>query len=891
MSSPIGRRVGTFTIQSRLGAGGMGEVYRAHDSKLDRDVAIKMLPAEWLYDADRRARLDREARSLAALNHPSIGAIYGVEDLGDTRALILELVEGPTLDERLQDGALPIKEALAIAAQIADALDAAHQSGIVHRDLKPANVKVRTDGHVKVLDFGLAKIGADTASNATAAVTATLATRDGLVIGTAAYMSPEQARGNVVDKRTDIWAFGCVLYEMLTGRRAFAAPTHSDAIAAILGHVPDWEALPPSTPPAIRRLLERCLEKDAARRLRDIGDARVEIDDARHDSAPVKRASGTTARRSDRRAVSLVAIVGLTALMAAGTAWLLKPAPAIATVPVSRLTIPLPPGDQLQPLALATLAISPDGRTIVYAASRAGGSQQLFVRSIDQSDATPLAGTQNGYGPFFSPDGRWVGFFAQGKLKKVLAAGGGLETIADAALGLGGAWSRDDTIYFVPFTTSGIWKISANGGAAHEFTHLDRSQSEVSHRWPQVLSDGRTVLFSAWTGPGWDEHYLMAQSGENTAHRILVRGANTGRYVPSGYIVYSRAEALIAAPFDATSVSVTGPPTTLIDRATEQLSESAQFAVSETGTLIYVPTDPHVFERRLVWVTRDGKVEAIGAPPNAYTDPAISPNGRFVASSVQGPTQTLWIYDRERSTMTALPAIGSSQAPLWTSDGKRLVYRATRGGFRTIYWRAADGSGDEERLTTSTSLETPTSISRDGTRLFFSEVAADTGADIWNVSLVDRRQPPQVVLQTRFYENSPHISPDGRWLAYASNESGPSEIYVQAFPALGDKLVISSDGGIEPRWSRDGRELFYRTGDKMMAVPVTIGSSISAGAPRVLFEGRYQISDTSSDGYDVASDGRFLMVEPIAPPQPAPQIAVVLNWFDDVRSRVRAAAK
>ncbi len=889
MSSSSGRRVGAFIIHSRLGAGGMGEVYRALDSKLDREVAIKMLPTEWLLDPDRRTRFDREARSLAALNHPNIGSIYGVEDVGDTRALILELVEGPTLAERLSGGSLPIKEALAIAEQIADALDAAHQAGIVHRDLKPANVKVRPDGQVKVLDFGIAKM---IAGGAAVAATATdAATLEGLVIGTATYMSPEQARGAAVDKRSDTWAFGCVVYELLTGRRAFAGDTALDTIAAILEHEPDWEALPHGTPPAIRRLLHRCLEKDAARRLRDMGDARADIRDAAADSTISSALLATTASRSLLTPLALGAAIVLTALVAAAAAWFLKPTPSATSAPVSRLTIALPPDDMLGSLALPVLAISPDGRTVVYVASRTGGNQQLYIRGIDQSDATALAGTEAAYGPFFSPDGRWIGFFAQGKLKKVLAAGGGLETVTDAALGLGGAWSQDGTIYFAPFNTSAIWKVSSNGGTPHEVTRLDRSQGEVSHRWPQMLNDGRTLLFTAWTGPGWDEHSLLGQTGDNTAHRLLVRGASTGRYIPSGHIVYSRADTLIAAPFDIVSLSVTGPPTTLIERASEQQGEGAQFAVSDTGTLVYAAADPHVFERRLVWVSRDGKVDAIAAPPNAFTDPAISPDGRFVASSLQGPTQTLWIYDFGRSTMTTLPATGSSQAPLWTADGRRLVYRGTRSGSRTLYWRAADGSGEEERLTTSAALETPGSISRDASRLFFSAVAAGSGADIWSLSLVDRQQPPQAVLKTRFSETSPRISPDDHWIAYSSNESGRPEIYVQPFPGLGAKLLISTDGGGEPHWSPDGHELYYRKSGKMMGVALTFGSSISAGTPRVLFEGNYQVSDTGIGGYDVGRDGRFLMVEPTSPPRPATQITVVLNWFDEIQSRIPVAAK
>jgi serine/threonine protein kinase/Tol biopolymer transport system component len=879
--SLIGRQIGSFTVHSLLGAGGMGEVYRAHDTRLGRDVAIKILPAVWLVDAERRARFDREARTLASLNHPHIGAIYGIEDVDDSRALVLELVEGPTLADRIVTGALPIREALLIASQIADALDAAHQSGIVHRDLKPANIKIRPDGQVKVLDFGLAKAaGISTARDATQAMTANVATEHGVVLGTVAYMSPEQARGAPVDKRTDVWAFGCVLYEMLTGLAPFARRTSSDSIAAILEHEADLQKLPASTPRAIVRLLRRCLEKDVGPRLRDMGDVRSEIDEARADLSGTYRAASTSSASSRRWPLIVAATALLSAALAAATAWMLKPASETRSPPLVRLTATLPDGDVLGNLDLP-VTISPDGRTIVYAASHGDKVPQLFVRAIDSNAVTPLADTEGAYSPFFSPDGRSIGFFALGKLKKVLMAGGGSATICDAPRAMGGAWGRDDTIYFAPINTSGLWSVPAAGGTPREFSHVNRQKGEVSHRFPQVLGDGKTVLFTVWTGPGWDEKHLAIQVGDE-AHRQIIPGASTGRYVNTGHVVYSKAGALLVAPFDLASQKFTGPPVTLVDRTSETESEAAQYAISESGTLVSVPSPAQIFERKLVWVRRDGTVEATGAPPAAYTDPAVSPDGRFAAISIQGPTQTLWVFDFARSTMTTLPSNGSSQAPVWTADGKRLVYRGTRAGYRNLFWRSADGASDEERLTTSDTLHTPSPLSRDGAFVLFSDIGSDTASDIWILDLRPQSAARQM-LKSRFNEVSPAVSPDGHWLAYLSDESGRTELHLRTFPAGGGKIVISNDGAAEPRWSRDSRELFYRNGDRMMAVP--IGPS-GPGTPHVVFEGRYQTTDTGVGGYDVAPDGRFLMIQPAASTAKASRINVVLGWLDDVKSRM-----
>jgi serine/threonine-protein kinase len=616
-----------------------------------------------------------------------------------------------------------------------------------------------------------------------------------------------------------------------------------------------------------------------------MGDARSEIDEARAGLSASGRATPSVAAVSTRWPLIMTATALLSAALGAIAVWMLMSTPP-ADVQVTRLAVSLPAGDVLGNPALPSIALSPDGRTIAYAASRGGRAPQLFVRNLDTSEATLLSGTDGARLPFFSPDGRWIGFFSQAKLKKVLAAGGGLQTLADAASGLGGSWSGDDTIYFAPFNTSGIWTVSANGGTPRQYTRIDRSRSEVSHRWPQILADGKTLLFTVWTGPGWDEKHLELQVGDSGQHRQLVAGASTGRYIPSGHLLYSKADNLIIAPFDLANLTVTGTPVTLLERARDGIGEGAQYAVSDTGTLAYVQAQSGVFERRMVWVGRDGAVTTIPAQPDAYTDPAISPDGRSAALSVQGTTQKIWIYDLVRATLTTLTSPASLQSPIWTPDGRRVVYRATRDGYRNLFWRLADGSGEEERLTTSDRLQTPSSISRDGQLLFYTEVAPDSGLDIWVLNLGAQPRVPQAVMKTPFAETAPSISPDGHWLAYSSDESGRSEIYVNAFPGPGGRTVISTQGGQEAHWSNDGRELFYRAGDKMMAVSVAPGSSLSVSSPRLLFEGRYQASDTGRAGYGVSSDGRrFLMIEPTVPEQPATEFNIVLGWFTDVKSR------
>jgi serine/threonine-protein kinase len=909
--SPIGTRVWTYDFVSLIGAGGMGEVYRAHDTKLNRDVAIKVLPAALANDPRRVSRFQQEARTLAALNHPYIGAIYGLEETRNGYALVLELVEGPTLAQRLANGrSIAVQEALLIARQIAEALEAAHEKGIIHRDLKPANIKVTSAGTVKVLDFGLAKALAGDSLTDLSHVSA--GSEDGLIVGTPGYMSPEQARGQPVTKQTDVWAFGCVLYELLTGKQAFHKETFTDTLVAVLEQEPDWQALAPTTPTSVRALVRRCLEKDKDRRFRDIGDVRIQIEEALAEpKAPTHDLSETKATASVSTSVSKggrglaqrwVILAGLTCVIVAGLVILarlnLKPSPV--PLAISRFTITLPAGQQFGNLEFPLLAVSPDGTRLAYVASNGNSPPQIYIRAMDSLDAIPLSGTEDAYEPFFSPDGKWIGFFAQGKLRKVSITGGFSQSLCDASRGEGGSWGPNDTIYFAPTNVSGLWSVSASGGEPKEVTRLDRSKGEISHRFPQVLPGGKAILFTIWTGPGWEERHLAVYLLATGEQRILVSGGDSGYYVSTGHLVYDRGGILVAVPFDLIQLKSSGPPVPL-GEAVKDEPEGADYTLSSSGSLIYLPDNPQGLENRLVWVDRNGGVERLAAPPQPYLDPHLSPDGHRVAVETRAGRFVIWVYDLSRATLTRLTTRdSSSQVAVWAPDGKHIAYRGTRAGFRNVYRITTDGEGTEERLTTGEYIQTPSSWSPDGKWLAFTEAGTPaTGRDIWVVpqegDAGSEARKPRVFLRTPANEDNGVFSPDGHWLAYESNESGRYQVYVRPFPGPGGRVQISTQGGLEPVWSRNGRELFYRNGDRMMGVEVSqrrdsngaFPSGFTAGSPRLLFEGHYQFSGLVTSDYDVSQDGqRFLMVQSSGPEQTPSQIRVVLNWFTELQRRV-----
>ncbi len=921
MPLPAGTRLGPYEILSPLGAGGMGEVYRARDSKLGREVALKVLPEILARDPDRMARFKREAQVLASLNHPNIAAIYGFEESDGVRALALELVEGETLGEWLgrdapagrlkSDSTRPTTEtahravstddALPIARQIADALEYAHERGIIHRDLKPANIKITPEGTVKVLDFGLAKaleVEATASSNVSDSPTLTAAaTQAGVIIGTAAYMSPEQARGKSVDRRADIWAFGCVLYEMLAGRQAFEGDTVSDTLAAVLKTEPDLSALPASTPARVRELLRRCLTKDPKRRLRDIGEARIATEEAlsgTDDVAPVcdRRSGGSdlAARRAAlqppwRRALPwALAAISTLALFALTLGNMFR-APLPPTRPIARLAVTLPPTGRLAEAFFSPIALAPDGSRLVYVAYH-GASTQLYARAFDSFDAKPITGTEGAENPFFSPDGQSVGYFAEGKMKKVTLSGGAPFTLCNAASNRGASWVPDNNIVVALSGNSGLFEVSAAGGTPKPLTVPDRQMGEISHRWPEILPGGKALLFTLWSGGSFDDARIVLLSLNTGERRVLVEGGTHAQYVPSGHLVYARAGGLLAVPFDLKRLEVAGSPVPILDGVSMNSgSGSASFSISAGGALAYVPGGLSVSTRNLFWVDRKGVAKPLPAPSHRYFSPRLSPDGRRLA--VGDNVSGLWLFDLTRGALTRLAdTAGAFPLPIWTPDGHSVTFRSVVGPSLNLHWMPADASRAPQRLTTSENQQSPGSWSPDGQVLAFSENDATTGWDIWVLKLEGDRKP-RPFLQTPFNEGGPEFSPDGHWLAYQSDETGQQEVYVRPFPGPGGKWQISTEGGTEPMWARNGREFFYRNGEKMMVVSVGTKPTFTASKPRQLFEGPYESGSlvfSFEPNYDVSPDGqRFLMIKRSEQASTPTQVNVVLNWSDELR--------
>jgi Tol biopolymer transport system component/predicted Ser/Thr protein kinase len=874
----------------------MGEVYKARDTRLNRIVAVKILPAHLADRAELRERFEREAKTIASLNHPHICTLYDIGHQDGIDFLVMEYLEGETLALRLLKGPLPLEQVLQYAIEIADALDKAHRKGVTHRDLKPGNIMLTKSG-TKLLDFGLAKLRQDATPvvSLSQKPTADSLTAQGTILGTLQYMAPEQVEAKEVDARTDIFAFGAVVYEIATGRKAFEGKTSASVMAKILEvDPPPMASLQPMTPPALDRVVRRCLAKDPENRWQTARDLELElksiVEGGSQAALPLTAARGFGAL-GRRAMVLMLAGVVLGGLIASLAIWKLVPT-TLGGQPVASLAVVLSSGQQIAGLNLPAVALSPNGTQLVYVAVE-GSTQQLYLRALDSLDAKPIPGTEGASAPFFSPDGQWIGFFAQGKLTKASATGGSSQTLCDAALGEGGSWGPDDTIYFAPSNISGLWKVAASGGKPQEVTKPDRSKGDFSHRWPQVLPGGKAVLFTSRTGPGWEESNIVVQLLATGERRILVKGGNTGRYVPTGHLVYSRAGVLMAVPFDLTRLEVSDSPPTLLGEIVSEWTEGAHYSLSASGSLAYVPDSPQRLQRRLAWVDRKGGVEPLPAPPRPYENPRISPDGRRVAVQIEEATIGIWVHDFSRATLTRLTTPdASSQAPFWTPDGKHIAYRATRAGFRNVFWNATDGTGTEERLTTGESAQTPSSWSPDGKLLAFIDADPTMGASISVLPLEGDRKP-QLFLRTKTSVRNPEFSPDGRWLAYESNESGRLEVYVQPFPGPGAKSQISTKGGEEPLWARNGRELFYRTGDKMMAVDITTQPTFTAGSPRLLFAGRYEQGPNYTPGYDVSPDGqRFLMVKPSEQAQAAPtQINVVLNWFEELKQKVPTAKR
>jgi serine/threonine protein kinase/Tol biopolymer transport system component len=882
---PVGRRIGTYQIEAKIGAGGMGEVYRARDLKLGRGVALKVLPAVFTSDPARLARFTREARLLAALSHPNIATIHGLEDGDGTHAIVMELIEGDTLADRITVGkhnGLPLAETVAIARQIMEALDAAHQKGIIHRDLKPANIKITREGVVKVLDFGLSKLDVRQGdTTGTEAPTLSIGvTGEGLIVGTPAYMSPEQATGQAVDKGTDIWAFGCVLYEMLTGQPAFGRGNVPDIVSAVLNGEPAWDRLPGWTPPALRRLLERLLQKDPKRRLRDIADARPDLEEAlavtpSGEAVPVTRALGV-------RTYPWIAAVFVSVVITAVIVWNLKrPSTEAASAPVARAVVTT--AGALSVDGEGVLAISPDGRRLVYVGEGIGG-RKLFIRDLARFESQEMAGTEGANSPTFSPDGRWLAFAAERKIKKVAIDGGAPFVLCDAPenRGLGLNWGSDDTIFFDYGPGTGIWHVPAAGGTPVAVTAL--GDQENYHMYPLLLPDGRTLFFSANLASMTNsQSQLNVQSLQTGRRRTIGNGVAVG-YLPNGDLIYEREGTVFAVPFDPASLETSGKPVAVLQGVAQTRLGTPQFGISVTGSVAYLAADHESLKDTLVWVDRTGAEQPTSAQAADYLMPLLAPDGRRIAVVIAGGNTAdsagdVWLYDLARETASRV-TVGGGGYPVWTPDGELTFSSASKAGGENVYMKSLDGDGLEHLLFGGVSGGSrPFSWSPDGRTLTFVSINKTTANDIL---FIDRGKPqPRVFLQTQFHEGAPTFSPDGRWVAYVSDKSGRNEVYMRPFQGPGEEWTLSNDGGIEPAWARNG-ELFYRQGDAMMSVAITTTPALVVGKPRRLFEGPYAKSAAMFADYDVTLDGRRLLVVKTIGQQKSSAINVVFNWFGEV---------
>jgi eukaryotic-like serine/threonine-protein kinase len=882
----IGKTLGHYEITGQLGKGGMGEVYRAHDTKLNRDVALKVLPAEFANDPERMGRFKREAQLLASLNHTNIAGIHGLEECEGVRALVMELVEGPTLTDRISKGPISLDEALAIARQIAEALEAAHEKGIIHRDLKPANIKVTPEGIVKVLDFGLAKALAGEAAAADASESPTLslaATKAGIILGTAAYMSPEQARGSAVDKRCDIWSFGVVLFEMLTGKQFFTGETVSDTLAAVLRSDVDWNLLPGDAPASILTLLRRCLTKDRKQRLQAIGEARIVIDEyfANPSGASVHGpiAVASSRKRCERFAWGSAIVLLAVALAVLG---LIHFREKPAEVPETRLQVNTPPTSEP-----TSLAISPDGRRLVFAASTEG-QRRLWLRPLDNLTAQPLAKTEGARFPFWSPDSRSIGFFADSKLKRIDIAGGSPQELATAYDGRGGTWNRDGIIVFAPSFMEPLCRVSASVGEGKPMPVTRFSPGQNVHMFPQFLPDGRHLLFfSGGVNPS-----IYFGSLDSTGTKRLIMAESPAIYAAPGYLMFVRQGTMFVRHFDAARGEASGDEVPIADSvAFDPTLHTAGFSVSETGMLAYRTGNAN--GHRLAWFDRSGKeIGTLGTPDEHNPlNPELSPNARQIVidRTLQG-NRDIWLIDTERGGFQRLTSDDTQNFfPIWSHDGNRIVFCSTRKGSVGLYHKASNGTGNEEVLLQDIpAAKFPNDISKDGRFLLYEQNDSKTtsdflksGSDLWFLPLSGTDRKPRPFGNQAFDEALGQFSPDGRWVAYVSNQSGRYEVYVQLFPGPSGSSPVSINGGYSPRWRRDGKELFYIAPDgKLMAASFAgAGQTPKIGAPVGLFPTRIVGGGQSMEKqqYVVAPDGRFL-INVIADESVTSPITIVTNW-------------
>ena len=890
-----GTRLGPYEVLSAIGAGGMGEVYRAQDKRLNRDVALKVVPDAFAADSERMARFEREAKLLASLNHPHIAAIYGIEESGATNALVMEFVEGPTLADRIASGPfatqgkpIPFDEALPIAKQIAEALEYAHDHNVIHRDLKPANIKVKPDGTVKVLDFGLAKAmlddptAIDMSNSPTLSMAATMA---GTILGTAAYMSPEQAKGKPADRRADIWAFGVVLFEMLTGKQLYSGETAADILAFVITKDPPFDMLPAKTPPAVRTLLRRCLTKDVRQRLQHIGEARVTLEHA-------KAASGepvATRRRSRKLLLSIAAAITIVlAALGWGAFVYLRRAPQ-STQPV-RFFLSPPGSGQLAMTAstasganVSPLAVSPDGRYIAIVVAGTDGKSQIWIRSLDTLAAQELAGTEGAFQPFWSPDSRFIAFFADGKLKKIEVSGGPPISLCDAPDPRAGTWNRDGAIVFSPTPTSVLQRVSAAGGVTTPVSSLRKD--ETVHMRPFFLPDGQHFLYRPSIGPGGGPTYVG--SLKSMERKFLFNADSSNVLYSQGHVLFLRESTLMAQPFDAKRLELTGDAFPIAEniRDSGTVNPSGVFSVSENGVLIY-QTGTAAAGNKLLWFDRGGKQTGVLGDPELYSDLELSPDEKRISFTMLDPSRKgtdIWLYDLARGLRTRFTfGPGPAYTSIWSPDNSRILFNANRKGHLDLYLKPSSGAGAEEAVLEDNLDKFPASWSPDGRFILYRTGGGQTHTELFLLAFAGDRKPVPF-LNSKFEESFGQFSPDGRWVAYRSNESGKSEIYVVPFPGPGGKWQISTTGGDRPRWRRDGSEIFYIAPDNtLMAASVNgKGASFEVGSVKPLFATgavvgtRYQ--------YAVAGGGQRFLINTAPVTVASAPITVVLNWTEGLK--------
>jgi eukaryotic-like serine/threonine-protein kinase len=892
MSLTPGTKLGPYEIIAPLGAGGMGEVFRARDARLGRDVAIKALPEIFATDPERLARFEREARLLASLNHPNVAGIHGIEEVGGHRYLVLEFVEGETLAERLTRGPLPVEEAMEVCRDIAAGVEAAHESGVIHRDLKPGNVIITPSGQVKVLDFGLATSGggSTTGSDVNLSHSPTMttpATRAGVILGTAAYMSPEQARGKSVDRRTDIWSFGCVLYECLTGRQLHHGETVSDLIARILEREPDWAALPANTPARVRELLKRCLRKDARERLRDIGDARLELSEAiahPDSAAPAAAAAPVVKARASRLpwVIAALAVVAAVASFVMG-----RPAPRPVEQKTMRLSMALP-SDLTVSTESPDVTISPDGGTALISASDSSGTYHLYVRAMNALSTRMLPATDGAVIPFWSPDSKQIAFFADGNLKRMGINDDGAQVICPAPAPRGGDWGPGNVIVFAPSASGPLMQVPASGGTPTPATTLDKAAAETAHRFPQFLPDGKHFLYVAL--PGKDSNSATRVGSLDAAPGpVILSAAGRATYAAPGYLLFNQNGSILAQPFDAGSLKLSGTPTVVrgLKDASGQYSGSPMLGVSRDGVLIQ--REVQQSNTRLELVDRGGRsLRQLALPTGVYQQLRFSPDASRLAVTYRKPGEQdrVWLVDLARNITTRFAFDGNFDVePVWTPDGARIIWGSDRADGRNLYWKNSDGSGKEELLFDAPGLfNDPNSVV--GGVLIFRSLSGETNEDIWTVPLTGAREGKPLI-QSRFNENDAMLSPDGRWMAYRSDESGRMEIYVTAFPSLDQRVQVSSDGATPGttttltmvRWRKDGRELYYigPDGRSVMAVPVDAAEKFHAGAPKPLFKLPRETVDA-----EITPDGQTLVLSLPVQEGRRSIITLVMNWSQEL---------